>query len=213
MRHRAAPVNAEAEVMSTCQAGFACLITGHLDAAKKVAYFLQRLWELQPELPERLYVVYDTAKGELVTQFPPEESFGYVVISQAERQAYFMPGIAAAFLARLYMAEPRADYLELARRYEEFGMGCTGRMFDVPQFCKVGWGSALLYQLTGEKHYLEFTLRCGDWYCAHQFPEGFWHNRDDWQPERLENRINVTAEFALHLDTIIGALSSRWGES
>ena len=45
-----------------------------------------------------------------------------------------------------------------------------------------------------------------DWYVATQEPEGYWHPLVD----RIEaDRIEVTLEFVMHLDTLIGALAAR----
>ena len=58
----------------------------------------------------------------------------------------------------------------------------------------------------GRDPYLDWTLRLGDWYVATQEADGFWHPlREQTQADVIE----VTLEFVMHLDTLIGALSSR----
>src|SRR5262249_24931674 len=46
------------DIPFNCGVGLACLITGEVEAAERVAIWLQRMWSLQPELPERLFFVY-----------------------------------------------------------------------------------------------------------------------------------------------------------
>ena len=141
----------------------------------------------------------------LVTEFPPERAFHYVVEAQQPRQRFTCGGIAAAFLCRLYQAVPRSEYLDLARRYQAFSMNSTERQFEVPQVCKSGWGSALLYQLTREPAYRAWTVRVGDYYVDSQHPDGHWENREPYRD--LHQNITITAEFVVHLDTLIGALA------
>ena len=72
--------------------------------------------------------------------------------------------------------------------------------------CKSSWGSSLLYQVTGEQRYLDWTYRMGDWYVANQEPSGRWH----WENySTLGSHIELALEFVMHLDTLIGGLASR----
>jgi hypothetical protein len=188
--------------------GFAFLATGDLDRARAVHGFLERIHAAQPELPHRFYYVWSRARQRLVTEFPAEDRFWYVVDNRvAERQRWTIGGIAAGFLCRLYLAEPRPEYLALAREYQAFSMHATEGQFQFPQVCKSGWGSSLLYQITGEQQYLAWTRRMGDWFASGQAPEGFWPV-DDPSAER-GSVIHNALEFAMHVDTIIGGLASR----
>ena len=56
----------------TCQLGMSALVTGRKDAAAAAARWLQRLWDEQPELPDRLYTVYTRAGG-LATRVPAHD--------------------------------------------------------------------------------------------------------------------------------------------
>jgi hypothetical protein len=53
-------------------------------------------------------------------------------------------------------------------------MSATDRQFEFPQVCKSSWRSSLLYQITGEESYLDWTFRMGDWYLNPQQPDGYW---------------------------------------
>ena len=94
----------------------------------------------------------------------------------------------------------------LARRYQAFSTAATDAQFKYPAVCKSSWGSSLLWQVTGDPVYREWTLRMGDWYVDTQEPDGRWHPL----VERTEaDVIEVTLEFVMHLDTLIGALAAR----
>ena len=121
-------------------------------------------------------------------------------------QYWFWGGIAAAFLCRLWLADPDPSHLALARRYQAFSMTATDAQFRYPAVCKSSWGSSLLWQVTGEEPYRDWTLRMGDWYVGTQEPEGCWHPLVQQTPGDV---IEITLEFVMHLDTLIGALASR----
>lgn len=201
-------VDAEMELFPTCQAGLSCIATGNLEEARLAARFVKTIWEAQPDREAKLYVVYTGRRG-LVTEFPPEKAIGYVIQAQEPRQAYVSAGIATAFLCRLFMATGEESYLELAKQYQHFAMNCTERQFEVVQCCKSGWGSALLYQITGERKYLEWTYRVGDYFVSTQNEDGHWRQSEFLDPgHQLHLSIMVTAELAVHLDSIIGCLAS-----
>jgi hypothetical protein len=104
-------------------------MTGEIAAAEQVAMWLQHVWSLQPELPDRLYFVYSAQRQALITDFPADKAKLYVPEAQQPRQRFTVGGIGAAFLSRLYMARPRAAYLALARKYQAFAHNQTERQF------------------------------------------------------------------------------------
>ena len=190
-----------------CGPGFACIVTRHLDAARAVYRHLKTLYEVQPELPDRFYYTWSRAKQAVITEYPEERQFWYIVENQVAReQRWTIGGIAAGFLCRLYLAEPRPEYLELARKYQDFSMNSTERQFDYGQVCKSSWGSSLLYQITGEEQYLNWTYRMGDWYVSTQKPEGYWH-RDRFTT--LGAHIHSALERVMHMNTLMSGLASR----
>ena len=191
----------------TCGPGFACLQTGALEPARGVYRYLHALYAAQEELPQRFYYAWSRAEQAPIREFPAERRTAYLVENQVDRpQRWTIGGIAAGFLCRLYLVEPREEYLALARRYQAFSMGATEHQFKYAQVCKSSWGSALLYQITGEEAYLHWTYRLGDWYVRTQQPAGHWH----WpRYKTLGSQIEVTLEFVMHLDTLIAGLASR----
>jgi hypothetical protein len=195
------------DIPYACGPGFACLATGHLDAARKVASFLQRIYDSQPALPDRFYYAWSRSKQTIITEYSETNRFWYIVENQVARaQRWTIGGIAAGFLCRLYLAEPDPSYLEYARKYEAFSMAATPRQFEFPQVCKSSWGSSLLYAITGEEPYLEWTYRMGDWFLATQKEDGRWQFKDDSSRGAL---IELSLEFLMHLDTLMAGLASR----
>ncbi len=195
------------DIPYTCGSGFACLQMGRLDEARRVYGFLERLYEAQRELPDRFFYTWSRSQQAPITSFPLERQITHVVDNRdPRRQRWTIGGIAAGFLCRLYLADPRPEYVELARDYQHFSMSATPGQFNWSHVCKSSWGSSLLYQLTGEQQYLEWTYRMGDWYIEMQERDGRWH----WPNySTLGSHIELGLEFVMHLDTLIGALASR----
>ena len=194
------------DIPYACGCGLACIALGRLDAAQAVHAFLERIWRAQRELPDRLHYAWSRERQALVIGAPGEEAWFTVEAQAARKQRWTVGGIAAAFLCRLHMLDPQPEYLELAREYMAFSMQCTPRQFDYAQVCKSGWGAALLYQLTGEAEHGDWAARVGDWFVATQQADGSWA----WDPRAtLGETIELTAEFVVHVDTIIGCLASR----
>lgn len=155
--------------------GFAALATGDLATARRVAGFLELIHNAQPDLPDHFYYDWSRSRQAPTTEFDGAKRFWYVVENQADlNQRWTIGGISAGFLCRLYLAEPRPEYLDLARRYQAFSMAATPAQFKYGPVCKSGWGSSLLYEVTGEPEYEAWTYRMGDWFVEHQDPAGFW---------------------------------------
>lgn len=188
--------------------GFAALAVGDLATARGIARFLQRLWDVQPALPDRFHVAWSRTRRSIVTAGDPEFDASRMVVDNGldAPQYWFWGGICAAFLCRLWLADPRPEYLELARRYQDFSMDALEAQFRYPAACKGSWGSALLWQVAGDPRDEAHSYRMGDWYVARQEPGGWWHPLVE---TALGDVIEVTLEFVMHLDTVIGALSAR----
>ena len=192
----------------TAGGGFACLATGNLEAARSVASFLRRIYDAQDELPDRFYYDWSRSRQEPNREFPPDRAFWFVVENRVARlQRWTVGGIAAGFLCRLYLADPDPDYLDLARRYQDFSMTATDGQFRYDPVCKSGWGSSLLYLITGDPRYEAWTCRMGDWFVRQQHPDGYWPPTDG--PTTRGRLIHNALEFTMHVDTIISGLSSH----
>ena len=197
-------------VYLTCQVGMSALITGHLAAAEAAGQFFKRLWEAQPELPARLYTIWTRSGGLATVVSSEDERRHYVNESQDVRQMHYNGGMTAAFLARLYLATGDPVWLETARGYQDFSMGSTERQFETKQVCKSAWGGGLLAAITHDPRYVDWTARMGDWFVTEQHGDGSWTNTPYLDPNpKMSGKIAITAEFIVHLDTIIGSLAAN----
>ncbi len=187
--------------------GFALLATGRLQEARRVAAFLKAVYEAQESLPDRFYCFWSRSEQRVILESDPGFQQRFVVASQVDRmQRWTLGGIAAAFLGRLYLAEPLPAYLDLARRYQDFSMASTEAQFKYPSVCKSSWGAALLYQITGEQQYRDWLHRMAAWYADTQEPEGWWH---PWVEDTSADVLEITLEFIMHAKVLAGALHSR----
>ena len=106
------------------------------------------------------------------------------------------------------MATGKSRWLELAQDYQDFSMTTHECQFQSMPTCKSGWGAGLLYLVTREQRYCDWTTRMGDWFVGNQHPEGYWENTRYWTPApTTADRIHITAEFIMHMAHIITYLS------
>ena len=181
-------------------------VLGDLEAARGAGRWFRLVWDLQPAPAHRLYYVFNAETQRLVTEFPAERAFHYVLEMQQPRQRFTCGGIAAAFLVRLFQATGDEDHIDLARAYMQQSMASTEQQFEVSQVCKSGWGSALLYQITREAEFRDWTCRVADFFVADQQADGSWRDSGPYgQAPHVD--IMVTAEFVMILDTMIACLS------
>ena len=80
-------------------------------------------------------------------------------------------------------------------------------MYETAQVGKVGWGAALVYQTTGDDQMKRLAEHVGEAMLAQQTESGGWDNTGGYVNEAI--RTEVTAEFIVLLDEMIGGLSAR----
>jgi hypothetical protein len=201
------------DIPYACGAGFAALAVGRLDVALRVAGFLRQIWDVQrdldPEtaLPRTFHCFWSRARQRPYVPGDPGYAAHMTVENAADRmQRWTIGGISAGFLCRLTLATGDGQWLDLARRYQAVSMAATEQQFKYPSACKTSWGSSLLYQVTGEAPYRDWTMRLGDWYAALQGADGAWR---PWVETHENDRVWITLEYMMHLDTLIAALASR----
>ena len=91
-------------------------------------------------------------------------------------------------------------YLDAAISYFNFTVSCRHDLYDFPPGGKLGWGSALLYKITGETKHRETAERIADYFVRTQTPAGHW-------PDFGEPYSGVAAEFVMWLMGIAQALN------
>src|SRR5262249_48951419 len=138
----------DGDIPYTCGVGFAALACGDIPTARRVAGFLQRIYDAQTDLPDSFFCFWSRSRQAPIWRDDPDFQLRMVVDNAVDRpQRWTIGGISAGFLCRLYLADPRPEYIELARRYMAFSMAATDAQFKYPAVCKSSWGSSLLYQV------------------------------------------------------------------
>jgi hypothetical protein len=194
------------DVLNASQAGNALLLDGRVDDALRVGAFLRTVWDAQPRPDTELFFVYKPGIG-LRTEFPSERQRLHSIRTDTPRQTYFNAGIAAAFLSRLTMATGDASWAELGKQFLEITFHTLDEMYETAQVGKVGWGAALTYGVTGDERYRAHAQRVGEAMIGQETDTGGWDNTGGYINDAI--RIEVTAEFVVLLDEVIGGLGMR----
>jgi hypothetical protein len=202
------------DLYPTAQLGLAGLCTGRPGVAAGAYRWITNLWASQPELPDRLFT--EMRRGKLVTDAGSDAMDRFYMVTDlgAARQAFYNPGIAAAFLGRYSLATGDKESLAAAKRFLSLSAQGGPAQFNYQesrQICKFGWGSAVLTEADpGNAAYESYTVRMTQWFVESQEPDGRWHNSTFLDPTPTDDGdMAVTAEFVLHLSTILAALSGK----
>ena len=197
----------EMDIPYACGPGFAALICGRVEPARRVADFLRTIYEAQTELPDRFHLFLSRREQRPILPGDPGWQQRFVVENQVDRnQRWTIGGIAAGFLGRLYLIDRDPALLDLARRYLAFSMAASDAQFKYPAVCKTSWGAALLFQITGEDVYRDWLARMARWYLDTQVAEGYWHPAVE---KCVGDVLEVTLEFVMHVKILVSALSAR----
>jgi len=205
------------DIFPTAQLGLTALTFGDRAMADGAFTWFERLYAAQTELPDVLYSATDGA--ELITDVDghdrdDREAFGLVTYLQQPRQAFYNPGIAAAFLGRYAAMTGSQVALRLGDAFLALTVDGTPDQFDFTesvQVCKFGWGAAAMLDATGDEKYRGYAERMAAWFVAAQRPDGSWDNSPFLMPEGPADgpRLEVTAEFVQHLAVIQTALAGE----
>jgi hypothetical protein len=186
------------------------LATGDREVADGCFRWIAGIHAAQPDLPARLY----TARGPegLLTRPAPAVEWEVVTDFSLPRQAFYNPGIAAAFLGRYALATGDERACDLGRAFLELTARGTAAQFDhreSKQVCKYAWGRAVMVDADPDGGHLPELLRMVDWFAESQLSDGRWQDSPFKVPEPTEaDDLRVTAEFVLHLTTALAALGS-----
>jgi len=193
--------------------GWAALYCGHYAEARRAGDFIAKLMDLQPEPEDKLFFVYDTSTGGLITSAPAGNAVGYWIDTKDPEQRFFQAGISAAFLVDVYLATQDSRYLSYAERYVNFSLRCSDpRSFRWPSKCKDAWGAAAVYSITRNPDYSRLAQRVADvTLLGSQHENGSW---DEWVPPfpdlgagvRLP-AVELTAEFTFEIMEVVKGLS------
>jgi len=199
------------DLLSTAQVGLAAVVTGQDDIADLAWRWVSDMAALQPEhAGSRLY---SFRRGTaLLTQ--PDQALEWLAITDfaRPRQTYYTPGMAAAFLAAYSQRKGTSEPLALARRLLALNLAGCAEQFDDPgsvQICKFGWGAAAMLVADEGGDWLPHVLRMGDWFIAHQSPDGAWTPSAFLAPEPGDiDKLVKTAEHVMEVNAILAALGT-----
>jgi hypothetical protein len=208
-----ARVSGRQDLFPTAQLGMAALTTDQMEIAHGANRWIRSLYDAQPDLPRRLYTA--TNGAELMVSPDPSIEWEVITDFTQPKQGFYNPGIAAAFLARYAMQTGDERAVPLARAYLKLSEEGTPAQFDYresAQICKFAWGASLMLIADPAGAHLHNVLRMVDWFCDSQQPDGRWHDSPFLSPDPTEAEdLEITAEFALHLSTVIAGLAGRRG--
>ncbi len=130
------------------------LAAGLLEPARKAGDFIVRMTELNESHmnanPGRLYFNFDPVKEQLQAQPAPGENINCFVDTVGAKQHFYFIGCSMALLANLYEATGKASYLDAAEALARFEQRLNPVGLRWPSYCKIGWGAAELYCVTGK---------------------------------------------------------------
>lgn len=200
------------DLFPTAQLGITGLTVGD-DALADGAYqWLATLFEVEPDLPSRLFTATDGARLMADPEDVAADRFGLCTEFHSPRQAFYNPGIAAAFLARYSARWNSAEAHQLADAYLALTIGGSDLQFDHTdsvQVCKFAWGAAALLDLDPDPRYREHVERMVRWFLDAQHADGHWQNSPFLLADgpTVGSSIEVTAEFIQHLVVVATALA------
>jgi hypothetical protein len=95
------------DLLITAQVGIAALVTRQDALAARICQWVKSLYADQPALPDKLFTMREGAA--LLTTLAPPLGWLGMIDFRLERQSFYNPGIAAAFLAGWAMQRADAD--------------------------------------------------------------------------------------------------------
>jgi len=193
------------DIVSIAGCGNAFLAWGELEEAETAGDCLRRVLEMQKGPADPFYLYID-GRGQLLTELDIPERLYRIRLDQPD-QVYVYLGMAAVFLARLYMVTGKAPFLDGAREYFAVNQACGEAVYRGYGCCKTGWAAAALYRITGREEYRESVRRAAAEILAVQGPEG------DWQAAGGSDILgcDVTGEMGYHLTQYCLELSGYGG--
>jgi len=193
--------NPYVEPVCTSWAGVTAIYGGRLDLAEKAAQCMLSLVEQQPD-PKRFYF-WMTPEGRLATEKRPLNGAAPFVDATKTQQAYYCPGIACLFLARLFLATSDPQYLAGAQGLFQISLGFAEDAYAYPTAGKSAVGAATLYLIAHDERARGAACEFADYVVRQQSPEGWWANPHD---QGLLTRLDHTAEFVIWLSEIAATL-------
>ena len=99
--------------------------------------------------PPRFFYKRETATGKLITKFAKGQRMNTLIDAVTVKQPSWVSGTCMALLADLYVVTKKEKYLKATLKLAAFEDACDPKLLFWPSKCKVAWGAAELYRVTG----------------------------------------------------------------
>ncbi|NLJ35162.1 MAG: hypothetical protein GX358_02820 [candidate division WS1 bacterium] len=195
------------DILSTAVAGLACLQVGATTVAQQAGSFLVSVFNSQPSAGSRLYFyLEDTDK--FVTEYDDEVATQYALTLNRPGQWYFVPGMAACFLVKLYEATGEQSFLDAAQQYVRFADSSGEDRYGEARGGFFGMAAALLYAITDVNAYADIAKAVADNIVSAQMGNGSWAEASMGYipPAPI---LDATAENVIVLSGILQTMGGR----
>lgn len=188
------------------------LIMGDVEKAIQSGDFLLKMLEAQPEA-KKMYTQWELGKG-LATDVSgvDEKMLVYHYIdAEKPKQAYWPWAMPMANLALLYQHTGQKRFLDGAMRIYEFLSTCHPHAFSWTTSGKSGWGSAILYRLTGDPRCKKTALMEMEFILSLQQPEGpmLFPGTESIEAQATRTTYDLTGEYTAWLTDVAAELMMR----
>ena len=161
------------DVLTTANIGFLQLEHGNIERAMQAGDYLLNVLDKQADLTNGFYLRLDK-NDQLITVYPSEMSWAYVVQKNEPQQAYFMLGYPIGFLTLLHEKSKEMKYLKCAKEYMNFALSCHEDIYSSTVSHKLAWSAALLLQYDdrSKEKYFNLIERIVDSFVKQQSNDG-----------------------------------------
>ena len=210
-----ASVNPATDIIDSNATGygvFCCLLAGLIDEAVQSGELLLKMLNAQPR-SDVFYLRWRSETG-YITDFSdiPEKHHIYCRIAASDpAQAYWCWAWPMNGLIKLYGRTRQEKYLEGAVRIYDFLASCHENAFHFTTAGKGGWGSAMLYRITGEERYLKTAMSQMHFILSAQQKEGYMlgPGTKSFDDQPLRTTYDFTADFGSWLVGVAIELAGR----
>ncbi len=182
-------------------AGLALLATGHLAAARRTAYFLIELLEIQPDPESGIYLALEY-KSDGTRRLLRQQTSKDYVDRRGVKQRPARLGPVQVFLARLHRLTKEDAYLEAARRYTDIILMGTEGIYSCVEAHKYLWGLTELHLVAPDESYRVAARQIATYILQRQQADGQWWGDavgGEGEDQSLELRLNTTCNALVGL--------------
>lgn len=161
------------DMLTTAHLGLLQLERGNIERAMQAGDYILKVFEKQSDLTNGFFLRLDE-NDHLITDYPSDMSWAYIVKKNEPKQAYFMIGYPIAFLTFLYEKTNEMKYLKCAKDLMNFALSCHEDVYSSNMSHKLAWAAALLLQHDDQskEKYLNLIERVFESFARQQSEDG-----------------------------------------